>query len=32
VRVEDHVFAGGHEWTAAFVEKTAQFIDELLKS
>jgi predicted esterase len=30
VRVEAHTFAGGHLWTPAFIEKTAQFIDELL--
>lgn len=32
VNVEEHVFAGGHEWTPAFIEKSAQFIDELLTS
>jgi predicted esterase len=32
VRVEEHVFAGGHEWTPAFIEKTGRFIDELLTS
>ena len=32
VHVEEHVFAGGHEWTPAFIEKTGQFIDELLTS
>ena len=32
VHVEEYVFAGGHLWTPAFIEKAAQFIDELLKS
>ena len=30
VRVEEYVFNGGHEWSPAFIEKSAQFIDELL--
>ena len=30
VVVEEHVFEGGHLWTPAFIEKAAQFVDELL--
>jgi|SRR5687768_6837061 len=32
VAVEEYVFSGGHLWTPAFIEKSAQFIDELLPS
>ena len=32
VTVEEYVFGGGHLWTPAFIEKSAQFIDELLSS
>lgn len=32
VRVEQHVFSGGHVWAPAFIDKSAQFIDELLSS
>src|SRR5688572_5253565 len=28
VRVAEHVFAGGHEWSPAFIEKCAAFVDE----
>ena len=30
VHVEAYVFSGGHAWAPAFIEKSAQFIDELL--
>lgn len=32
VRVEEYVFSGGHLWTSAFIDKSAQFVDELLSS
>jgi predicted esterase len=32
VRVEEFVFSGGHEWAPAFVERSSQFVDELLSS
>ena len=32
VNVEEHVFSGGHLWAPAFIEKSAQLIDELLTS
>lgn len=32
VPVEEYVFSGGHLWTPAFIDKSAQFIDELLTS
>ena len=32
VPVEEYVFSGGHLWTPAFIDKSAQFIDELLPS
>jgi predicted esterase len=32
VRVEEFVFSGGHEWASAFVERSSQFVDELLSS
>jgi predicted esterase len=32
VSVEEHVFDGGHRWTPAIIEKSAQFVDELLTS
>ena len=32
VRVEEYVFSGGHVWTPAFLERSAQFVDELLTS
>ena len=32
VAVEEYVFSGGHLWTPAFIEKSAQFVDELLPS
>ena len=32
VRVEAYVFSGGHVFAPAFVEKSAQFVDELLTS
>lgn len=30
VAVEEYIFTGGHLWAPAFIEKSAQFIDELL--
>jgi hypothetical protein len=30
--VIEHVFEGGHLWTTAFIEKSAGFIDELLRA
>ena len=32
VNVEEYVFAGGHEWTQQFFDKTAAFLDELLQA
>jgi predicted esterase len=32
VTVEEYVFSGGHLFTPAFVDKSAQFVDELLMS
>jgi predicted esterase len=32
VRVEEYVFDGGHVWTPAVIEKSAKFLDELLRS
>jgi len=32
VPVEEYVFSGGHLWTPAFIDKSTQFIDELLSS
>ena len=32
VHVIEQVFAGGHEWTPAFIEKSAAFVDELISS
>lgn len=32
VRVDEHVFRGGHLFTPAFIEKSSQFVDELLTS
>lgn len=32
VKVIEHVFEGGHEWTPAFVDQCAAFLDELLSS
>lgn len=30
VKATEFVFEGGHEWTAAFLERSGQFLDELL--
>jgi predicted esterase len=30
VKVADHVFDGGHEWSPAFIENSAAFVDELI--
>jgi predicted esterase len=32
VRVDEYVFDGGHLWTAAMIEKSGKFLDELLSS
>ena len=30
VKVAEHVFEGGHEWSPAFIERSAAFVDELI--
>ena len=32
VQVREQTFAGGHEWSAAFIEKSAAFVDERISS
>ena len=32
VQVTEHIFAGGHEWSPAFIESSAAFVDKLIAS